>query len=192
MVYVKGKPHKTTRKPTKRTARVVPAKKPALKKRGGAPKGNQFWKLRSKHGRDKLFATPKLMWEAACEYFQWCDDNPLIEIDFMGKNITRVEKPKMRPYTLQGLCLYLDCSISYFREFKKGCPKDFLSVITRIEEIIYNQKFSGAAAGFLNPNIIARDLGLVDKQNQILQNPDGTAIFQGFNFLPKDDGSEDK
>jgi hypothetical protein len=27
-------------------------------------------------------------------------------------------------------------------------------------DIIYTQKFTGAAAGFLNPNIIARDLGL--------------------------------
>ena len=39
-----------------------------------APKGNQFWMLRSKHGRDKLFATPEALWEAACEYFQWCDE----------------------------------------------------------------------------------------------------------------------
>ena len=42
--------------------------------------------------------------------------------------------------------------------------KDYMSVITRIEETIYNQKFTGAASGFLNPNIIARDLGLVDKK----------------------------
>jgi hypothetical protein len=28
---------------------------------------------------------------------------------------------------------------------------------------MYEQKFSGAAAGLLNPNIIARDLGLADK-----------------------------
>ena len=41
-----------------------------------APKGNQFWKLRSKHGRDKLFATPDLLWQAACEYFEWCDKHP--------------------------------------------------------------------------------------------------------------------
>ena len=43
-----------------------------------APKGNQFWMLRSKHGRDKLFATPEALWEAACEYFQWCDENPCL------------------------------------------------------------------------------------------------------------------
>ena len=29
--------------------------------------------------------------------------------------------------------------------------------------MIYEQKFTGAAAGLLNPNIIARDLGLADK-----------------------------
>ncbi|MDC9826565.1 terminase small subunit, partial [Devosia sp. ZB163] len=34
----------------------------------------------------------------------------------------------------------------------------------RVDEIIRAQKFEGAAAGLLNPNIIARDLGLADKQ----------------------------
>jgi DNA-packaging protein gp3 len=42
--------------------------------------------------------------------------------------------------------------------------QDFSSIITRIRETIYNQKFTGAAAGFLNPNIIARDFGLTDKK----------------------------
>jgi hypothetical protein len=50
------------------------------------------------------------------------------------------------------------------REYKTNPEyKDFSQVITRIEKIIYNQKFTGAASGFLNPNIIARDLGLTDK-----------------------------
>lgn len=130
-----------------------------------APIGNQFWKLRSKHGRDKLFATPELMWEAACEYFEWIDENPLYEVDYVGKDANMVEKPHIRPYTLQGLCLYLDCSTGYFREFKKDCSKDFISVITRIEETIYRQKFEGASCGFYNANIIARDLGLTDKKD---------------------------
>ena len=45
----------------------------------GAPKGNQFWKARAKHGRDKIFKTPDALWKAACEYFEWVDDNPLEE-----------------------------------------------------------------------------------------------------------------
>lgn len=128
--------------------------------------GNRFWEIRSKHGKDKLFASPELMWEAAVEYFAWCDANPLIEIDFRGKDAQEVQIPKMRPYTMQGLCGYMGCSVSYFREFKrtqKGIAFDYLTVIARIEDVVYNQKFSGAASGFLNPNIIARDLGLADK-----------------------------
>jgi hypothetical protein len=148
-----------------------------------APLGNQFWKLRSKHGRDKLFSTPQDMWEAACEYFQWCEDNPLMEAQ-QGRGAKPVknsegelvlapdiiELPKMRAFTLQGLCRYLDCNTVYFNEFAIGLKgkedemsKDFSKILTRIRETIYEQKFTGAAAGFLNPNIIARDLGLAEK-----------------------------
>jgi len=154
-----------------------------------APKGNKFWELRSKHGRDRLFATPDLMWEAACEYFQWCEDNPFYESEQKKGNTnlkieTKLSKkavesltdnivllPKMRPFTMQGICRYLNCNVQYFDDFEKSLvnkedqlSKDFSLVITRIRETIYEQKFSGAASGFLNPNIIARDLGLSDKQ----------------------------
>lgn len=41
-----------------------------------APEGNRYWELREKHGRNKIYEAPEQIWEAACEYFQWCDDNP--------------------------------------------------------------------------------------------------------------------
>lgn len=136
-----------------------------------APKGNRFWELRSKHGRDRLFKTPDLLWEAASEYFDWILENPLIEIDFMGKEVQEVEKPHIRPFTLHGLCAYLDCNTAYFSQFEESLKrrtdkesKDFSNVITRIRETIYRQKFEGAACGFYNANIIARDLGITDKQ----------------------------
>lgn len=146
-----------------------------------APKGNRFWELRATHGRAKLFASPEAMWKAACEYFEWCENNPLIEEDFISsgpKAGQKVKLNKMRPFTMQGLCLYLDCNTMYFNQFEqslkekedqgtaeeKQTVKDFSLVVTRIREAIYNQKFTGAAAGFLNANIIARDLGLSDKK----------------------------
>lgn len=130
-----------------------------------APKGNQFWKLRSKHGRDKLFASPELLWDAACEYFEWCDKNPLETLEYNGKDAIECIVPKMRAYTWSGLEAYLD--IDSFREYRTNPTyKEFSQIITRIEKIIYTQKFEGAAAGLLNANIIARDLGLVDKQEQ--------------------------
>ena len=52
-----------------------------------APTGNKFWMLRSKHGRDKLFSTPELLWEAACEYFQWCDENPWLSKKAVQKTV---------------------------------------------------------------------------------------------------------
>ncbi len=124
--------------------------------------GNRFWEQRSRHGREKLFSSPEVLWDAACEYFKWCEDNPLIEIDFKGKDADRVELPKMRAFTWYGLEIFLD--IDSLREYKTNPTySDFSQVIARIEKIIYNQKFTGAAAGFLNPNIIARDLGLAEK-----------------------------
>ena len=126
-----------------------------------APLGNEFWKRRTKHGRDKLFSKPEVLWEAAQEYFQWCFDNPLIEIDFVGKDATQVQKPKIRAFTWSGLELYLD--IDSLREYNSNPDyKEFSQIITRIEKIMYTQKFEGAAAGLLNPNIIARDLRLND------------------------------
>lgn len=133
-----------------------------------APKNNKFWTLRSKHGRDKLFASPQLLWQAACEYFQWVTDNPLYETKafaYQGE-VTTKELPRMRAMTLEGLCFYLHCAESYFRVFKMRHDDndDFVTVITDIETVIRTQKFEGAAADLLNPNIIARDLGLMDKQ----------------------------
>jgi hypothetical protein len=130
-----------------------------------APKNNEFWKLRSKHGRDKLFATPALLEEAAYEYFAWCQANPWIRIDVRGKDNEEVRLPTARPFTIKGLCLYCDASEQFWRTFKASeAAKDFLAVITRIEEIIYTQKFEGAVVGAFNANIISRDLGLVDKK----------------------------
>lgn len=145
----------------------------------GAPIGNRFWELRSKHGRKKLFEKPSLLWEAACEYFEWCHENPLIEMDWVGKDADAVERPKLRVFTLHGLCLYLDCSTSYFRAFKSTCKasdKDFLTVIEKLEEIIYNQQFTGAASAFFNANIIARNLGLRDKVDSEITGKDGESF----------------
>jgi len=140
----------------------------------GAPKDNQFWKLRSKHGRDKLFETPGLMWEAACEYFEWCEKHPWIkeETTKRGEHTDTKSTPTERPFTMQGLCLYLDCNTKYFNNFKSTLPEneqDFNYIITRIEETVYKQKFEGAAVGAFNANIIARDLGLSDNVNQTVK-----------------------
>lgn len=147
-----------------------------------APKQNNFWEFRSTHGRDTLFESPEKLWEAACEYFKWCDDNPWMEVKLnvvsgganMGSSVEQTEVPRKRVYSLSGLCFYLKCSQSYFRTFKSVVklskkPVDYvqgiLTVHEEIENVIATQQFEGASNGFFNASIIARTLGLVDKQD---------------------------
>lgn len=131
-----------------------------------APVGNQFWKLRSKHGRDKLFSTPELLWEAACEYFTWCDLNPWVTTKTKSKtNGDEVEyTPIPTPYSIDGFRLYVGATRLWWHEFKAAKHKEFLSVIDDIESVIENQQFNGASVGAYNANIIARRLGLSDRQ----------------------------
>ena len=132
-----------------------------------APRGNQFWKLRNKHGRDKLFATPELLWESACEYFEWCDKHPwkVVKNKTKGKTKEKEETPTQRPYSLSGFMLYCDANEAYWRQFKAKNHRDFSTVISRIESVIETQQFEGAVVGAFNANIIARKLGLSDKQD---------------------------
>ena len=140
----------------------------------GAPAGNKFWEARSSHGRKPKFATPDYLWNACVEYFEWVEKNPLFEqkaFCFQGA-VTYATVPKMRAMTISGLCIFLDISVQTWLDYKGR--KDFIDITTRVETIIYNQKFTGAAADLLNANIIARDLGLKDESRVDHQSSDGS------------------
>lgn len=93
--------------------------------------GNDFWKVRSKHGRDQLFETPELMWETAIEYFDWCKKNPLYKLE-QGKVIQtttnkkgqKIQKcdlvgiPTSQPFSMIGFRLYIGASSGYLTNFK--------------------------------------------------------------------------
>lgn len=150
------------------------------------PKNNQFWKLRSKHGRDRLFATPELLWEAACEYFDWCDNHPwsVVKKKTKGKATEKEEQPVQRPYSLAGLMLYCDANETFWRQFKSSKSyDDFSSVISRIENIIETQQFEGALVGAFNANIISRKLSLLEKVD-VTTGGEKLPAFTGFGFLP--------
>lgn len=123
-----------------------------------APKGNQFWKLRSKHGRDKLFSSPQALWEACVEYFEATDARVWAKKDWVGKDAVEVERTTATPYTLSGLYVFLEIVPQTWKEYRER--EGFSEITTRVEQIMFTQKFEGAAVGAFNPSIIARDLGL--------------------------------
>lgn len=152
-------------------------------------KGNQWWKLRTKHGRDKLFNDPQLLWEEAVKYFEATDERKWIKKDWVGKDAVQVERETETPYTKSGLCLFLDISEWRLLENLKNDSDDFFQIITRIEKVIYTQKLEGAAVGAFNSSIIARDLGLQEKSEVDLTTK-GESINQSISveiIKPKED-----
>lgn len=125
--------------------------------------GNKYWQFRSKDGKDPKYKAEAL-WDKAVEYFEWVESNPLKEEQLFAYqgSVTKETVNLMRAMTFDGLELYLDISHVTWGNYKK--KKDYITITTRIEKIIREQKFTGAAANLLNPNIIARDLGLRDEQ----------------------------
>ena len=145
--------------------------------------GNSFWMARSTHGRNPTFKNPNELWDACLQYFIWVEENPLTEeklFSFQGY-VHRGEIDRIRAMTIGGLCIFLDICRNTWTNYKakegktdkeKKLAQDFLRVTSKVEEIIRSQKFEGAAADLLNANIIARDLGLKDKQD--LSSEDGS------------------
>ena len=120
--------------------------------------------LQTRTGPKKYF-TPQDFLADAVRYFEWVDENPLQEeLVFHARGlITRSQVDKMRPYTKQGLATFLGIPVSRLDSYKSRQEEGWAEAVEMIEQVIYEQKFSGAAAGLLNASIISRDLGLAEK-----------------------------
>jgi len=127
-------------------------------------KGNEWWRKRSTRGRNKIFESPNDLWESCCEYFESVDERKWNLVDFRGKDANRVEVPHETPYTKTGLCLFLDIDMDTWTNYsKKEGYEEFFGVTRAVNNIMFTQKFEGAAVGAFQANIIARDLGLAEQ-----------------------------
>lgn len=127
--------------------------------------GNSLWRLAKYPGQKRRFKSPEDFWDAALKYFAWVEESPIEDPKLLQyKDEAFVEStPKPRAMTLQGLRVVMGVSESNWYEYENR--PEFTEVCKSIKEIIFDQKFAGAAAGVFNAAIIARDLGLADKQD---------------------------
>lgn len=125
-----------------------------------APKNNQYWRLAHDWKKPKVYQPDEIL-EKAQEYAEWCEENPLYELKVFGTGV-KMKVPKMRAMTIQGFCLFANMSSSTWYEYEK--LEAYSQIISRVKDLFYSQKVEGAAADLLNPNIIARELGLTDSQ----------------------------
>lgn len=152
----------------------------------GAPVGNQFWKIRSKSGRDKIFSTPADLLNACHEYFNFQSQRFWVKKEAIKSGMSTgelVEIPTASPFTLEGLCLYLGVHSKYFNEFESRLDtknneidKDFSNIITHVREVIYLQKLEGAMVGAYNQSIVSRNLGLAEITKGEITGKNGGAI----------------
>lgn len=145
-----------------------------------APLGNQFWKIATDIPEAKLFGGDgSTLWGEAKKYWEWCDTHPWKKVELVRYQGDASEHniPLGRPYSMDGLTIYLGVSGSYFRSAKahiKGKidrkvatedEYDLLNVIERIETVTRTQQIEGATVGVFNHAIVARVNGLADTIN---------------------------
>ena len=147
--------------------------------------GNQYYKYRKKHGRDRIIKDPDELLELSQKYFEKClsENLQIKSTDPRGETIT--EKPKV----FQKHELAHFCGIAQWRTINdlKKVSNDFLQVVTYIELTIRNQKMQWGFVGVFNSNIVARDLGLKDSTDVTTQ---GDKIQSQFIVSTKEQAEE--
>ena len=139
-----------------------------------APKGNKYWEFRNKHGRGFKY-TPEMWEKESIKYFEYMSDKVWNKKEVLKsgeKAGTLIDVPTTTPMSIESFCLFMDIDRGTFDNYEsnEGNYKDFFNITTRVRAIIESNQFEGATVGAYNPNIIARKLGLVDKQeNRVIQ-----------------------
>jgi len=122
--------------------------------------------LKRRVGRPLVIETPEDLIRESESYFEWCDNNPYLDEDFVGKDATTVVRKRRRPYLLIELATWLGmCGIEGLFHYKYR--KEFFNAYSHVEGKIVSNQVSGAAAGHFNSNFVARLNGINDNTNLI-------------------------
>jgi len=108
--------------------------------------------------------TAEELFNAAVEYFMWCDANPIYcpELIRNGELAGRIiYLPKPRAYSLEGLCMDLGITPRYMQEISKGKnDNEYFMAVKTIMGIIKTQNLEYALAGVFSQVITIKHLRL--------------------------------
>lgn len=125
--------------------------------------GNEFWKLRLKHGRNRIVESPEALLENFEEYQNWIMENPIVVDEYVGKDARLEQKKIIRPMLKPGFAARCGCKKWETIAQLKPVSTDFLEAVTYIESMIAEHNVTYAAANLLNANIISRVEGLAER-----------------------------
>jgi hypothetical protein len=126
--------------------------------------GNRAWQRRKTSGAKRRFVDANALSKAAVDYFNWVEVTPLFHAVHKNDGDMAFAKnaKSPRPMTKSGLCAHVGISTRQWSAWKnKNSPyfrPDLLPIMQCIEQVIWVQKFEGAAAGLFNAKIISREL----------------------------------
>lgn len=154
----------------------------------GAPKKNTYWQNRVTHGRPMEYSTTEALWEAFEKYYEWNSKRVLYRQeavksgDLAGK-IIKIPLPV--PLTIQGFCVHAGIAFQTFQNYCSGIApwEGLFEVATYIRESIQTHQLEGASLNILNPNIVARLVGLADKKD-VEQRTTTTVVHLGSGIKP--------
>ena len=115
---------------------------------GANLKGAQVWKLRSKHGRDKIFKTPQDLQEAFYE--------------FLAMMETQKYQGAPLPLTIERMLTFLGITKGTLYQYRNR--SEYSDVIEYIENTIFSYNFELASLGVYNSTLMARYLNIVEKK----------------------------
>jgi hypothetical protein len=120
-------------------------------------------------GRPKNIESPEQLWKLFRSYRTWAKENPYEKQDFVGKDADEVTRKLERPLSWVGFEVYLFermiiSDLGDYERNKENRYAEFTTIIRAIKAYIEQDQFEGASVGVYKENIIARKLGLADKQ----------------------------
>lgn len=118
----------------------------------------------------KNIQTPAKLYAYFSSYKKHCKDNPKKENFWSSRSEKEVSVSREVPYTWDGFEIWLKSNkvlvrLDDYKSNKDSRYTQYADIIRAIGMEIYEDKFTGAVAGIYQNNIIARDLGLSDKQD---------------------------
>lgn len=153
----------------------------------------QHWQVVNS-GKSIVSNNAASLWENACLYFKWCDENPIIKKQTItqGKGSgTKADIEQTRAYTIKALCLHCNITEEYIRDVRDSKDKynDYFVVVSKILYIIYSQNLEEAMVGNFSPVMTTKVLNLEKEDTTTPSNITVNVISQG---IPELSNSENE
>lgn len=125
-------------------------------------------------GRPKAFKSPEELYKYFLDYLEWCKDNPTITKHYNVKTDSTgiVEHDRALAWEDFESYLFDKGIISDLRDYRfnrNNAYNEYSAIIRVIGHKMFMQQYNGAAIGEYSHNIVARKLGLIDKQEMKVQ-----------------------